>query len=668
MLSFAFPLFLWGLTALLVPVLLHLMKRAIPVRLVFPSVRFLQKAHMPREGRRQPQDLLLLLLRLLLLAAVVLVFARPKWTPRQASAAVRPERDTVIVADLSASIGGWSGLESLRRHIRDIVATAPEQPIAVVLSSNRVLNVMPPGTSRTRVEEILAKLTVQPVAGEHQAALTQAAHLFQPGRQHTLILVSDFQQTDWQFAVLPSLPPDTEYRLVDINPDRADNAGVTRATVRPLDANTLRVVAEVRNFGNSEARRQVTLRAGGETVTHALTIPPRQVANTAFVVPRSDTSHGLLSLDADAYAADDTYHFWAGQFPPVRVLAVLPGEQDPQAQDELFFIRKALAVNDDASLVSFTVDTAESDALFAMDLDEVRSLLLLGAAGQFREQEFQLLKDFLENGGTALATPGAATAHLFQGLRRHKLLEADFLGIAGGRTRGNEIFGLGWVNPESILGRTFAKPEDTDLFLFAIYQYARLRCPDSVKVLLRTLDDDPALVECTVGKGRLFVSTFAFHTGWSDLPVTGSFLPLVRDLLSTAVPDDWGVIRLECGQPAPQPHTSEFASPGTARTDAPPDTSAPGVFALDGVPCEVNVSRRESVVEKVNLFDLQTQLQSGNATPQDSPAPTAPSVTGGGAARELWPWCAGAAAVLLLGELALALFLDRRELASHVNA
>ena len=73
MLTFAYPWFLWGLLALAGPLVLHLLNRRRPRQLVFPSIRFLRRSQLPREGRRRLRDLLLLLLRLLLIRLSVLV-------------------------------------------------------------------------------------------------------------------------------------------------------------------------------------------------------------------------------------------------------------------------------------------------------------------------------------------------------------------------------------------------------------------------------------------------------------------------------------------------------------------------------------------------------------------------------------------------------------------
>jgi len=240
--------------------------------------------------------------------------------------------------------------------------------------------------------------------------------------------------------------------------------------------------------------------------------------------------------------------------------------------------------------------------------------------------------------------------------------------VVGARsTRTPKLFGLGSVSSDSILSQVFANADATDLFLFPIYKYAILKPEGNTKTLLWTLDGKPALLESAVGKGRLFASAFAFDPTWSDLPMTGSFLPLLRELLSAAIPEDHGVICLDCGQKiqanAELFHNVKSRGIATATGNR---TATPGVLVIGEVPYEVNVSRRESVVDKINAIDLRTRLAK---PPTASIAPTATaSVIGQTDADQgypLWPACAATVAFLFFLEMLLISLLDHRELAGR---
>ncbi|MGL6226581.1 MAG: BatA domain-containing protein [Thermoguttaceae bacterium] len=73
----SFPLFLGGLVAAGIPILLHLMMRGVPKRLDFPPLRFLQKKEQQYHRALKLRHLLLLFLRVSLLILLGLALARP---------------------------------------------------------------------------------------------------------------------------------------------------------------------------------------------------------------------------------------------------------------------------------------------------------------------------------------------------------------------------------------------------------------------------------------------------------------------------------------------------------------------------------------------------------------------------------------------------------------
>gem|GEM_PF-871746 len=671
MLNFTHPLFLLGLLGLGAPVFLHLMNRALPLRVDFPSIRFIRYARLPRQGRRRLRDLLLLLLRLLLLAAAVLALARPVWTIHRAppaAATAAAAIDTVVMVDVSASLSGWSGANGLRERVRTAINTKTNgnDAVGLVIYADRVLQTLPPGTGRAVLEAAVADLNCALTPADPASALRESLLLFRPNRRRRLVIVSDLQQGSWPLSRLPILGRDVDVELAPVNAERRHNSGIAGVRVTPLAGQRLRLLADVRNYGNLPEARALTLQAGEHSETRKLELPALGRRRLAFVVEAPTASSATLRLDPDRYGADDQYRVWIGAVPPVTVLAVAPLTREPAKEEELFFLRKVLEAADPTSPLRFKVEVVDSDFFFALNLDRVQALLLLGAAGYFGEPEFAKVRQLLADGGLVLCTPGNTAAHQFRGLHQHELLPAEFVGIQGDTGQRPGRFAVGWVNPGTSLADLFPASEPVDLFLFPVRQYVHIRTlTDTVQVLLRFEDESgpPAVVRQRVGAGTLIASCLAFDGRASDLPVTNSFVPLVRELLAPAVPPNRGVERLECGEPLPELLTllGDDAD-ADAAADASATTAVPGVFVRQGIPHQVNVPQVESSLEQVNPYDLHARLTGGDA----ATAPGAPADTA--AARpdlrriELWPVCALAAAMLILAEMALAAALSRREL------
>src|SRR5437868_13684234 len=104
--SFLAPLFLAGLGAIAIPVLIHLIQRERKRVIQFPSLMFLQRIPYRSVRRRRIRHWLLLAMRVAAVTLIVLAFARPFLRQSAlAAAAAGGARELVVLLDQSASMG-----------------------------------------------------------------------------------------------------------------------------------------------------------------------------------------------------------------------------------------------------------------------------------------------------------------------------------------------------------------------------------------------------------------------------------------------------------------------------------------------------------------------------------------------------------------------------------
>src|SRR5690606_4758734 len=75
--QFLYPAFLWALTALAIPVILHLFYFRRYKKVYFSNLRFLREVKEETSARNRLRNLLILLARLLAMACIILAFAQP---------------------------------------------------------------------------------------------------------------------------------------------------------------------------------------------------------------------------------------------------------------------------------------------------------------------------------------------------------------------------------------------------------------------------------------------------------------------------------------------------------------------------------------------------------------------------------------------------------------
>src|SRR5689334_7793428 len=121
--SFLAPAFFFGLAAIAVPVLIHLIQRERKEVIHFPSLMFLRKIPYQSVKRRKIHNWLLLLLRCAAIALIALAFSRPFFTqdPTKVAAAATGAREIVILLDHSASMGYGNRMDKAREAARKVV-------------------------------------------------------------------------------------------------------------------------------------------------------------------------------------------------------------------------------------------------------------------------------------------------------------------------------------------------------------------------------------------------------------------------------------------------------------------------------------------------------------------------------------------------------------------
>lgn len=151
------PIFIAGAAVVGLPILLHLLLRQQPKRLVFPALRFLKLRQKTSQRRVQLRHILLLLLRCLLLALFALALYQPTLTSAGGINLSGEEPIAVVVViDTSPSMGyrdGSTRLEEARRRAADLLNELPPRSKVAVLSTHD-----PSGTWQPTVLEARQRL------------------------------------------------------------------------------------------------------------------------------------------------------------------------------------------------------------------------------------------------------------------------------------------------------------------------------------------------------------------------------------------------------------------------------------------------------------------------------------------------------------------------------
>lgn len=509
--GFLSPLFLLGLGAIAVPVLLHLFRRETAPDVPFAAVRYLQPTRIERQERRRIQDWLLLLLRALALAILAFAFARP-YVVR-----ALPEHPPVVIAvDTSYSMSGGDTMTRARAAANDALSAIDAgTPVALVAFDDRAHVLAEPTTDHGGLGGMLA--TLEPGFGStrYGAAIEAARGIFD-GRPGRLVVVTDLQARGWVNGAA-SLPDNVAIEVVRVG-TRVENLLVRDLTVRPSVA-----TAVVSNAGTPDASPRVRLlRDDVEIASRVVTLAGNSSTDVEFPGTWAPGTYVVEVDDATGFGADNRRVFLFGDTPAVRVRMLL-GDATDRASG--FFLERAYAALGSGQAQRFEVATAVgAEGLQATKADQAELAIWVSATGVDRRQ-VSVLETFVRDGGRLLVVCGPS-------------LDPRVADVV------TRPFGMTLAMPSEARPTTPGGmlADDPRHPLFASLGEARVvlgraqvarACALDVTapatVVAHFADGRPALAEAQVGSGRLMVLATDLARQWNDLPVLPAFLPLVGE-------------------------------------------------------------------------------------------------------------------------------------------
>ena len=603
MLNITYPYLLWGLLALAVPILLHLLNRRNHDTVTFPAVKFLFRAQLPHEGRRRLRDFLLLLVRLLILASAVLLLARPVWTPKREDAGQGNGKMAVFLLDRSASMGGWNHLaheeQLLEKALGELSGT---WRVAAFASANGVLDELPATEDSRAVLSFAKQNGATHLAGNHHPALLRAIELLSGAHEAHLYLVSDFGRGDWG-SLSKLVPPVVKLHFLSCVADGQRNVGITSVRTSLLPQGRRRVMATLRNYSAQKETRTLTVGIGERSVSQEVVLGPFAQQRVGLSLADSPSQAiGVASLPPDDYGEDDQFRFALKALSSPKALVIAEEDNEQRGNLSSMFTAKAMAAGEESGGTMFEVVVREPMLLELQECRDARAVFVLGCLDRLSPADLDMLRAMVSEGASLFVTPGLGGASvMLRRLRDAKLMTVQSNGMA--EASKNAMLGVGWIQPESTIGQLCADWQEADLFLFPIFKHLRLQPEQPARTLMKSLAGLPLLIEQDCGAGKCHLFAFDFGTEWSAFALTSSFLPILRELCRSSVPEGFGVKRIICGSVLRSAEGKEV------------DTSTPGVVYLDDTPVEVVSPPQEAMTEHALVDDLKISLYAENITP-----------------------------------------------------
>lgn len=590
----SFGPFLFGapgalLALLALPVLFFIMRATPPPpqREQFPPARLLEGLHTDDQSRERA-PWWLVLFRMLAAALLILAFARPSLVP-QASDSPLGGRTLIVIDDGWTSAPAWS---EVRNAANAAIAQAERARVPIfMLFTAPSTRPRDPGEALTAADakSRVQRLEPQPWRPDRGDAAARLART--EGNFERIIWITDglndagaealAAELQRRGTVTARVPAQTARGIVSgsVTPQ-----GVVVEARRAANGSAVGAVTAETAEGRSLGAAELQFRGDALTASARIELPPEIAARAARVRIVGEQSAGAVRL------------LPAGAGRPFVGL-VDPGGAGQPLLSELFYVDRALQPY--ASLQRGSISQL---------IDARAQALILPDAGRIAPTDSAALQRWLEGGGLLVRFAGPRLAN-----------DADeFVPVRlrpGSRTLGSA---LAWETPLSI----GAFPADSP--------YAGISPPADVQVrrqvlaepasleearLWATLSDNSPLVTAQArGRGLIVLFHVSATPEWSDVPLSGLFVEVLRRTLAFAARADGAGEREISGGPfvaqrlldgygalAPAPADMQPIAPEAFAIAQPSPATPPGLYERAGVSAAIDAMRPDDSFQPLQL-------------------------------------------------------------------
>ncbi|MEJ2722386.1 MAG: BatA domain-containing protein, partial [bacterium] len=317
-------LFLAGLAAMALPVVIHILNRRRLRKIRFSSLDFISELNKRRMSKINLRRWIILLLRTLAVGFVVLAFARP--TFQGGNALFVPgeaPKHVVICMDVSYSMGAeqekGTGFSAARDLAKDVIDECRRNDLVNVVAFSSRDNVLFETGTRNKavVTTALDGLNVTEEGTAVGRAVETASRLISDSDMTLgeIYVISDFRD-DGDTLRIPELPENTRLMLLPVYRESVDNVSIDhvftpRKLIRPEE--TIRIGVAVSNHSlESPAEFPLELVIGGKRMAEKIVnLAPASSATETFVISLPDRGfyRCRVSKNRDRLAIDDERFF-----------------------------------------------------------------------------------------------------------------------------------------------------------------------------------------------------------------------------------------------------------------------------------------------------------------------------------------------------------------------
>lgn len=569
MFHFYNPLLLLALSAVLIPIGIHVISRHRAKVISFSSIVFLEASVRERAGIKRIQELLTLLLRCLLILFLVLAASKPLLKHSKGSIlGAGSETDVVILLDNSCSMGYREGdtnlFEQAVSMAESILNTLAENDRAIILTSNRTEKSQPSWDeatvekARNQLQEVKLTLSSTSILEDLQTSLDMMNSA--TGAIREIHVISDFQTSNLNHPdILERIRSNDQRVSVYVIPTvktRGENTAVESIQLIepfPLANRPITISARIHNRGDKATTETAILEIDGKRKSKKqVRLKPNEAQNVSFTheFEQAGRHYAKISLQDEDPLTEDNYRYLPITInEALSILVVDGGDPSLGPLAETFYLKMALTPHAGSGAINPVVVTAA-------DLPKVNmesfAVFMFANVPEIDPDTLKALEMAVEKGASAALFLGERVQPLSPLYVGSALFPVEFKGRIAARNE-RSGYALQSIDFNHPLFRRFQQGETGNLSRVQFREFWKLEVDSKVAArTLATFDDgSPALVEFELGRGKVIIFASKCDADWSDFPRRTTYLPFIQQLVDYLSPSKMSSREFLVGQEVP---------------------------------------------------------------------------------------------------------------------
>lgn len=504
--SFANPLMLFGLAAILVPIIIHLFNFRRYKTIYFSNVQMLEDIQKKTKRASQVQQLIVLALRVLGIAALALACAQPflrsggKTTSKGNVIALFVDNSYSMETESKNGSRLYDAVDAAKNIVRsfgfsdDFVLTTQD----FSGEESHLLN-------KDQALEMLDRITVSPNSHSFKEVHAFENHTLQQSNKSNVIhyYISDFQKNNFDITVLRN-DSSAHIGLIPTPAEQLSNVGIDSCwfltPVFKLD-NTVTLIARIHNYGDEEVQKvPVKLHVNDkQKAIAALDIAAGGYADChlTYRIDEPGTNCGRVSIE-DAPITFDNDLFFTYEVSENSTVTVIY-DREPNRFLTALYGKDSVFTYQPMGYQQVNYTQLRQSAVVV--LNEVPTV----SSGLADE-----LTKFVKAGGTLLVIPSEKADNSVNGLL--KSLDAGTYGSLVKKTLKGKS-----VNRESIYFKGALETEDARIDMPQTLQHFAIAGGGNGSETIMTLEDNsPLLVSYPVENGKVILSAVALNDDYGN--------------------------------------------------------------------------------------------------------------------------------------------------------